>query len=164
MTEERIPTGAVSRARAAVHLERLLDAPRDRVWALWTDPERLGRWLAPVERGVPGPGATFVLRMEADRTATCTVERWEPPRLLELAWDYSGEGPSRFRLELRAEHGGTRLLIDHDRLDAADPVEYGAGWHAHLELLAAHLAGAQAPAFDEVFLPLREAYAAQVQD
>jgi len=161
---ERIAIGAVSRTRASVHLERQLAASPDQVWAMWTDPERLGRWLAPVESGAPGPGATFVLRMEVDETATCTVQRWEPPRLLELTWDYTGERPSRFRLELRAEQGGTRLLLDHDRLDAADPVDYGAGWHTHLEALAARLADAPTPAFGELFRTLRAAYAAQLHD
>lgn len=28
-------------------LERLIDAPRERVWRAWSDPERLKRWFAP---------------------------------------------------------------------------------------------------------------------
>ena len=161
MSEPTDP-GAVSWTRAAVHLERRLSAAPRRVWAAWTDAGWLSRWLGPVERGVPGPGATFVLRMAAAETATCTVTRWEPPRLLELVWDYSGERPSRLRLELRAEDAGTHLVLDHDRLDGADgPLDYGAGWQAHLAVLAANLAGTPMPVFDKIFPPLRAAYAAQ---
>lgn len=162
---ERTDVGTVSRAGAAVHLERRLKASPDEVWVAWTDTERLSRWLAPVERGVPGPGATFVLRMTTEETATCTVTRWEPPRRLELTWDYTGEGPSRFRLEMRADGGGTHLTLDHDQLEAGDDlVGYGAGWHAHLEFLVAHLTGATAPVFEDIFPALREAYAARAQD
>lgn len=161
---ERSDWGVFSPVEPAVHLERQLRASPVEVWAAWIDSERLSRWLAPIERGAPGPGATFVLHMAADETATCTVTRWEPPQLLELVWDYSGEGPSRFRLELWAEDGGgTHLVLDHDRLGDTDPLDYAAGWHAHLELLSAYLVGAPAPVFDEIFLPLRAVYAAQAQ-
>jgi uncharacterized protein YndB with AHSA1/START domain len=32
---------------ATVHIVRLLDAPRERVWQAWTDPEELARWWWP---------------------------------------------------------------------------------------------------------------------
>lgn len=164
MTRDSEPAllGAVSRSCSAVHLQRQLPAPPERVWAAWTDPERLGRWLAPVEHGAPGPGATFVLRMAPMQTATCTVTRWEPPRLLELVWDYTGEGPSRLRLELSGIDGGTRLALKHDQLEQTDdPVDYGAGWHAHLETLSADLTGEPPPVFEDIFPRLHAAYAAQ---
>lgn len=156
------PLGAVSRSRGTVHLERTIAATLDRVWAAWTDPSVMGEWFAPVD-GVPGPGATFVLRMTADESATCTVQAWDPPRLFELTWDYTGEGASRLRVELsESDGGGTRLVLDHDRLFDADPAGYGAGWHAELELLQAHLDGRPKPQFTpryEQLLPLYEAAA-----
>ena len=33
-----------------LHLERILDAPRDLVWKAWTDPEHIKRWWAPRPR------------------------------------------------------------------------------------------------------------------
>lgn len=50
------PDGTVSRARGTVHPDRILDAPAERVWLMWTEPTRLGRWLGPVEQGAPGDG------------------------------------------------------------------------------------------------------------
>ncbi|GAA0911223.1 SRPBCC family protein [Nonomuraea longicatena] len=147
-----------SLTRGAVHLDRVLKAPPARVWAMWTEPERLARWLGPVESGAPGPGATFTLGMEPGVRATCTVTAWEPERLLELDWHYPGEGDSRLRITLEPAEGGTRLVLDHDRLDDAGPVEYGAGWHTYLDLLAADLEERQAPRFDERFRELRAAY------
>jgi len=152
--------GSVSLTRTAVHLERRLSAPPVQVWSAWTDPVRLGRWLAPVESGVPGPGQTFVLRMAPSETATCTVTTWEPPKRLDLIWDYSGEGRSRFRLRLHGlENGGTHVLLDHDRLHStSNLIEYAAGWHTHVEGLVAHLAGAPRPDFDSTFRSLHAAY------
>lgn len=160
MTTQPTPTGTVSRIRRAVHLERRLDVPRERVWTAWTDPERLERWLGPVESGVPADGATFVLRMADDEVATCAVHTWEPPHLLEITWTYTGEGPSRLRLQLHEVPGGTHLVLDHQLPEGADAVEYGAGWHVHLDSLTADLLGAPRAAFHEAFPLARAAYEA----
>ena len=133
--------GTVDAAAGAVRLERTLPATVDRVWDAVTDPVHLSTWLAPVESGRPGPGASFVIRMNERETATCTVTVWDPPRELRLTWDYTGEGPSELTLLLAAERdGAARLRLEHT-LIPADPVQYGAGWHVHLDNLAVHLAG-----------------------
>lgn len=85
--------GHVDRAAGAVHLARHLPVPPHVVWAALTDPARLSAWLAPVESGAPGDGATFVIRMNPRETATCTVVGWDPPHELRLTWDYTDEGP-----------------------------------------------------------------------
>lgn len=130
--------GTVDRTAGAVHLERTLPAPVSDVWAALTDPARLGVWLGEVLEGRPGPDATFVLRMDGEERAVCTVRTWQPPHELVLTWDYTGEGPSQLRIALTAAGAGTHLVLEHERL-AVDPVQYGAGWHVHLDHLAAHL-------------------------
>jgi uncharacterized protein YndB with AHSA1/START domain len=132
--------GAVDRAAGTVRLERRLAASVDRVWAALTDPARLGDWLAPVESGAPGPDGVFVLRMNGDETATCTVTGWDPPHELRLTWDYTGEPASELVLRLEPVGDGTLLRLDHTRLDV-DVVQYGAGWHVHLDNLDVHLGG-----------------------
>jgi uncharacterized protein YndB with AHSA1/START domain len=130
----------VDRSAGSVHLERTLPAPPGDVWDALTDPARLGAWLAPVDRAAPSDGE-FVLRMNAEETATCTVTTWDPPRELTVTWDYRGEGPSRLRFRLADTDGRTLITVDHARIPR-DPVRYGAGWHVHLDHLAAHLSGA----------------------
>jgi uncharacterized protein YndB with AHSA1/START domain len=132
--------GAVDRAAGTVHLERRLAAPAERVWAALTDPARLGDWLAPVESGAPGPGGAFVLRMNPDEVAACTVTGWDPPHELRLSWDYTGEPASELVLRLVPDGAQTLLRLDHTRLDV-DVVQYGAGWHVHLDNLVVHLDG-----------------------
>jgi uncharacterized protein YndB with AHSA1/START domain len=156
----------VDTAAGAVRLERTLPAPRDQVWEALTDPARLHAWLAPVQEGRPGPGRTFVLRMNESDTATCTVTDWNPPHELGLLWDYTGEGPSELRLRLADLGGQTRLTLSHTRV-LATAVRYGAGWHIHLDNLAAHLADAERTAsgcagdeFMAAYLALEPRYAA----
>lgn len=133
--------GTVDRAAGAVHLERTLPAAPDEVWDALTDPARLHAWLAPVQEGQPGPERTFVLRMNDRETATCTVTTWNPPHELRLTWDYTDEGPSELSFRLSELDGQTRITLAHTRIPA-DAVQYGAGWHVHLDHLAAHLTGA----------------------
>lgn len=156
--------GTVDRAEGAVHLERTLPAPIADVWAALTDPPRLSAWLGDVVEGEPGPGATFVLQVEDDERVVCTVHAWQPPDELVLTWDYTGEGPSRLRIGLTTAGAGTRLTLDHERL-AVDPVQYGAGWHLHLDVLAAHLgedaaADLRGPRFAATYRELHRRYAA----
>lgn len=143
-------------ADGSVELSRRFDAPPERVWAHWTDPERMAAWLGPVE-GTPGPGAEFVLRMEPEASATCAVTAWDPPALLELVWHYTGEPPTTVRVELAPDAGGTLLRLRHERTDL--PLDYLAGWHAELDLLAAELSGRPHPDFHARYQALRKLYA-----
>jgi uncharacterized protein YndB with AHSA1/START domain len=53
-------------------LERVIRAPRDRVWRAWTDPDRFARWWLPaplhcrVDRLEARPGGALVTRMSED--------------------------------------------------------------------------------------------------
>lgn len=141
-----------------MHLERTFDAPTERGWLTWTDPARLRRWLGAVEEGAAGEGATFVIRMDIDATATCFVTAWSPPRLLELTWDYTGEGRSRLQVELTAQGDRTVLRLDHGQLPADSATGYGAGWQLYLDALAADLRGDPAPDFARTFPRLLAAY------
>jgi hypothetical protein len=91
-----------------------------------------------------------------------TITRLRPPPLLET----SGEPHGLLRWELRPEGAGTVLTFSST---LALPEEYGAlvlaGWHYHLDALAAALGGGES---DLVNLPndrferIRAAYAAQL--
>lgn len=54
-----------------VTIERTFDAPRDRVWEAWTDPEQVAQWWGPDGFTVPHcemdvrPGGVFRIDMEA---------------------------------------------------------------------------------------------------
>ena len=93
---------------APVRLTRRYAASPEEVWAAITDPESVARWL-----GRPIPGEARVV---------------EPQRVLELEWRPDGERPSVFRFVLSAVEGGTRLVLDHTRLDERACMRYGAAW------------------------------------
>jgi hypothetical protein len=55
---------------------------------------------------------------------------------------------SHVTFELEPVDGGTRLVLTHRRLDLpGDFVPAAAGWHVHLDMLQARVAGRPTPSF-----------------
>jgi uncharacterized protein YndB with AHSA1/START domain len=102
----------VNDGRCELRLTRRYAASRGEVWRALTDPESVARWLA------PPPGVEW-------RTV-------EPERVLELAWRLDGEEPSVVRLELRAEGGGTTLVLEHRQIAATLGMRYLRIWTERL--------------------------------
>jgi uncharacterized protein YndB with AHSA1/START domain len=140
-----------------LRFERLLDHPPAEVWAALTEPERLGDWLAAAEVE-PGPGGTITLDFGEGGIEKCRITTWDPPRVLAYEWNFLGEKPTHVSWKLVADGSATRLTLEHTLLDAGVAPDYGAGWHAHLDQLAGHLAG-EVPEWGELFEELRPRYA-----
>ena len=131
--------------RCGVRFERRYDVSPDELWSALTEPERLGRWLADVAELELRVGGRFLLQwQEGTQETDGTILALEPGRLLELNWTYPGEPDSVARFELRPDGEGTILVLDHRGLPPGAIAGYGAGWHSHLDSLAAHLSGGRA--------------------
>lgn len=128
---------ATSDDRRSITFVRVLPVPPERVWAALADPSG---WLAPATIE-PRVGGAVRIDFDGDDVTTGTVLTWDPPRTLEHEWHYPGEDRSVVRYDLVAVDGGTELTLVHRLLRADQAPGYGAGWHAHLDGLAAHLAG-----------------------
>lgn len=104
-------------------MDRLLDAPRERVWKAWADPEQIKRWFAPrpftlsVEKIVFKTGGSFDMTMHAPDGHRYPfsgryTEVTEPSR---IAW--TGEFPYGPRDQIRTtvdfleEGGKTRVKV-----------------------------------------------------
>lgn len=90
-------------------LRRTYDAPIEDVWSACTEPERISRWLAPIE-GDLRLGGRFQLKDNAGGE----ILRCEAPRLIKVTWAL-GEGMIT-EVEVRlapADDGGTVLELEH---------------------------------------------------
>jgi uncharacterized protein YndB with AHSA1/START domain len=90
-------------------LRRAYDVPIEDVWSACTEPDRIGRWLAPID-GDLRLGGTFQLKGNAGGE----ILRCEEPHLIKVTWAF-GEGMStevEVRLT-RGEAGGTMLELEH---------------------------------------------------
>ena len=135
-------------------LHRVIDAPVEAVYAAWTEPEMLRRWLAPgnatVVRAVAevAVGGAFLVEMrgaDGRRWLTRGVYRKVVPhRRLIHTWRWEGsEIETLVTVEFEPESDGrTRLTLTHSRFaedEARD--EHVRGWTGCLEKLEALWAG-----------------------
>ena len=129
-------------------LERVIDAPVQRVYAAWTDPELLKQWLAPgdavASRAVPDTvvGGTFLIEMrgtDGQRWLARGVYREVAPlRRLVHTWRWEGSDVETLvTAEFEPESAGTtRLTVTHARFaqdEARD--QHGSSWASCLEKL-----------------------------
>lgn len=114
----------MSPGHCAVRLTRRYDATPAEVWAALTEPESVGRWLAPAVAVELRPGGAFELTIGVD----ARVREIEPERVLELDWRHADEDPSVVRVELRADGDGTLLSLDHHRIDERFGMTYISRW------------------------------------
>jgi len=144
-------------ASATVRFERIIDAGIDRVWRALTDAEDLGSWLAPTEIELRR-GARVSIDFAEGGRVTGEVIVIDAPNTLEYTWDFTGEGRSVVRFELTTDGARTRLVLEHRLLPPDQAVGYGAGWHAHLDVLTAHVTGGAPIDWDERFAGVLGSY------
>jgi uncharacterized protein YndB with AHSA1/START domain len=118
----------------ALRLTRTYAAAPAEVWAVLTEPESLGRWLAPPgDVDVSAGGRFEVGRVQAE------VREVEQERVVELDWRNPGEEPSIVRFELAPEGSGTRLVLDHRQVQEPVGMAYISRWTVSLARLGSIL-------------------------
>ena len=158
------PYGALTEP-ATLTIRRLLPGPVERVWAYLTENDLRRLWLAEGHMELT-LGAPFELvwrnndlsnspdNSDEERMRSHTTEL-DPLRRLSIAWD--GSGDVSFELEPQGEQ--VLLTLTHRRLpDRVTLLEVGAGWHMHLDILAARAAGKQPEPFWDGWRRLRAEY------
>lgn len=134
-------------------LNRIIRAPREKVFAAWTDPELLVQWWGPGPVTCPQAqvdlrtgGAYRIANLEKDGSITWIAgkfERVEAPRMLVYTWtigDNPGP-PTLVTVEFKAHPQGTELVVTHERFaDAAIRDMHLEGWNGCIDKLEALLA------------------------
>ncbi|MBO1015714.1 SRPBCC domain-containing protein [Achromobacter sp. SD115] len=137
-----------------LRLKRRFDAPVERVWRAWTDPQALMRWFGPAE-------TRKVLRAETDvrvggayevgfatedgleHHASGHYREVEPQRRLVFTWAWRDTPAevSLITLEFTPAGSGTELaFLQTPFVDQATRDSHQHGWSGALERLAADLA------------------------
>jgi len=126
--------------KGTVRMQDRYDTDIDDLWSALTDPRRLARWIAEV-KGDLRPGGVFHARFTSSWEGPGRVEVCDPPRRLLLTMSPGQPDQTVIEALLTAEGSQTVLVIEERGLPLDEVAGHGAGWQAHVEDLAAHLAG-----------------------
>jgi uncharacterized protein YndB with AHSA1/START domain len=164
LTELPFPTAAFERhdGRVVARFGMTLDNHVEEVWEALTVPARMVDWLAPGEIE-PRPGGAVKLNfVDSGIVIDSTVLAFEPMQVLEYSWSGPGEPLRPIRFELEPVGPCTGLAMTLSVPADEDAGRSAAGWAAHLDMLAAALAGVPIKFPFEVFKAAREAYRAKL--
>lgn len=142
-------TGAPPPPAPTVRLERLLPAPVGEVFAAWTDPALMAKWLAPIGHAEVEVdlrvGGQFRVTMIGDDVRLEHTGEYlviDPPSRLSFTWSspYTGGQASQVDLTLAARGQTTLLILTHQGLPDETRSSHEGGWVRILERLDAVLA------------------------
>ncbi|MEB2842993.1 ATPase [Rhizobiales bacterium RZME27] len=153
-----------------ITIQRKLPGPIERIWDYLTDSELRSQWLA---SGImpADPGSVFELVWRNDELTedaearpegfpeeqrmTSEIVAFEAPHRLAFTWPPRGE----VSIELKTIGSDVLLTLVHKRIsDRKNMTMVGAGWHMHLDILAAKASGQKPGAFWQGWLRLRDEY------
>lgn len=126
--------------KAVVRMEDRFDTDAEDLWSALTDPQRLARWIAQVE-GDLRVGGDFRARFTSGWEGPGRVDVCEPPRRLLVTLCPGQDDETVIEAEIFPDGEHSRLVLEERGLPLDEAAAHGAGWQAHIEDLAAHLAG-----------------------
>jgi uncharacterized protein YndB with AHSA1/START domain len=167
MTESAFPLCTIVDSRTIL-FERTLPVPIETAWDYLTRRDMVKLWLAD-GAFEPRVGGRVDLQFEVEPCrdqAAChsvgTVLEWDPPRRLSYTWQEeqhsTSEDASFVVFDLAPVPGGTLLTLTHKHLEPSRKHLYAAGWHTHLDVLAARAAGVDPAVFNLLFEHLLAIY------
>jgi uncharacterized protein YndB with AHSA1/START domain len=135
----------------SLEIKRLIKAPRDRVYAAWTDPAQLKQWFGPesvqtrdltADARVGGEFRWELTNAEGERM-TCRGEYRElkPGRKIVFTWQWEDDETwenhfSIVTVELDDADGGTELRLKHEQLPNEESRDgHTRGWNSALDKL-----------------------------
>ncbi len=155
---------------ATLTIQRLLPGPVERIWAYLTRSDLRRQWLAAGEMEMTlGAPLELVWRNDElsdppgrrppgfpeEHRLQSRITELDPPRRLAITWGNTG-GVS-FELEPRGDR--VLLTVVHRRLpDRSTLLNVSAGWHMHLDILAALAEGRAPEPFWEGWSRLKQDY------
>ena len=122
-----------------------IDAPPERVFDYFIQPELLVRWMGDFARLDPRDGGLFSVDINGVLIRGHFV-RVDRPRLIEIAWGEAGNeamlpGATRLRVTFEACGEVTHVELEHSGLVPAEAAKHAIGWPHFIERLGVAAAG-----------------------
>jgi len=140
----------------ALVLRRTYDAPRERVFAAWTQPDIIRRWMGPVagtvaeivfEARAGAPYRIVMLAADGERfVARGTVRELRAPERLAMTWQWEDDdgnlegNETILSLDFHDRGGKTELVLTHENFTGEEQrARHEQGWAAILDKLGGDL-------------------------
>jgi uncharacterized protein YndB with AHSA1/START domain len=140
-----------TKEKTRLEISRVIEAPRDRVYAAWTDPEQLKQWFGPenvqtrelvADARVGGKFRWDLINSEGEKM-TCRGEyrELEPGKKIVFTWRWEDDEDwedhvSIVTVELYDRDGGTELRLTHEQLPNEESRDgHTRGWESALDKL-----------------------------
>lgn len=138
----------------AVTIDRVIAAPRAKVYRAWLDPTLLARWMGPDGHAVTMAtvdervgGRHEIEMLDADggvHTFSSVIEELVPDERIVLTFRFHWDAEDTLlQITLRdTDDGGTALRLEHERILLGPPLDEGSvdsGWNQTLTKLQALL-------------------------
>jgi len=137
--------------KTSLEIKRFINAPRERVYAAWTDPEQLKQWWGPKRMRTqslafdPRVGGKYrwTLVDEKDEEMTVFGEYRElvPGKKIVFTWQWDDDEAwtnrnSIVTVELSDHDGGTELRLTHEQLPSVESRDrHDEGWNVVIDRL-----------------------------
>jgi uncharacterized protein YndB with AHSA1/START domain len=138
-------------AKLSLEIKRFIKAPRERVYAAWTDPAQLKQWFGPenvTTRNLvadPRVGGQFQWDLTNSEGEEMTVRgeyrELQPGSKIVFSWQFQDDENwehhiSVVTVELSDRNGGTELHLKHEQLPNEDSRDgHTRGWNSALDKL-----------------------------
>ncbi len=134
----------------AVTFERDYATSAEDLWSALTEPDRLARWMDPVD-GDFRPGGEVVVHFD-DGDATFAVDVCEAPATLAVRWRHADRDTVVRASVFDLGDDRSRLTLVHEGLTETQAPQYAAGWHWHLDVLEGVITGRETtpPAWEQL--------------
>lgn len=105
-----------------IDMERIVDAPPDRVYRMWSDADTMSQWLSYQVQGSLLPGARSVLVFPRTRIEIDVLEA-EPDKRFKFRWLHQGESElaTEVTISIRPKGWGSVIKLTDGPYDADDP-------------------------------------------
>jgi uncharacterized protein YndB with AHSA1/START domain len=140
-----------TKEKTRLEISRVIEAPRDRVYAAWTDPEQLKQWFGPENvktRELVADarmGGTFrwdIINSEGEEmTMRGEFRELQPDKKIVFTWQWEDDEDWKNRtsivtVDLYDRDGGTELRLTHEQLPNEESRDgHTRGWESALDKL-----------------------------
>jgi len=140
-----------ARKNFSLEIERVIEAPRDQVYAAWTDPAQMKQWFGPenvqtrdliADARVGGTFHWDLINAEGERmTLRGEYRELQPGKKIVFTWQWQDDEDwenhiSIVTVELDDADGGTKLRLRHEQLPNQESRDgHAQGWASVLDKL-----------------------------